>query len=98
MNSIPSTGLGDEERLAVSPRRAWHMLGCGNTHGYALLAAGKLESYLDGRSRRITMRSIHRYIAERLAETNGATVSAPIASRPHPRGRPRKARAEGALP
>jgi excisionase family DNA binding protein len=76
--------------LVVSPREAWRLLACGNTRGYALLAAGELESYLDGRSRRITMRSIHRYIAERLAETNGSTLSAPTASLPRHRGRPRR--------
>jgi hypothetical protein len=96
--SIPSTGLSDNERLAVSPRRAWHMLGCGNTHGYALLAAGKLESYLDGRSRRITMRSIHRYIADRLADTSSTPISAPTATPPRRRARPRKEGASGGVP
>jgi hypothetical protein len=74
------------------------MLGCGNTRGYALLAAGALESYLDGRSRRITVRSIHRYIAKRLAETNGPTVSAPAAGTPRRRGRQRKDVAKAATP
>src|SRR5262249_23422067 len=44
--------LHEIEPLAVSPRVAWHLLGCGNTHGYELLDAGELESYRDGRSRR----------------------------------------------
>jgi excisionase family DNA binding protein len=44
--------------LAVSPREAFRMLGVGNTYGYELLAAGELESYKDGRLRRITVRSI----------------------------------------
>jgi hypothetical protein len=53
--SIQSTGLGDDERLVVSPRRARHMLNCGNTRLYELLAAGELDSFLDGRSRKITV-------------------------------------------
>ena len=56
-----------EERVVVSPRQAWRMLGIGNTRGYALLAAGELESYLDGRARRITVASIERYVQRRLA-------------------------------
>lgn len=85
--SIPSTGLEDEARsqrrvrdvspgpLVVKPRDAWRMLGCGNTRGYELLAAGELDSFLDGRSRKITVASIHAYIARRLAAT-GATGAA----------------------
>lgn len=60
------------EPLLVSPREAWRMLGCGNTHGYALLNAGEFESFLDGRSRKITVDSIHQYIARQLAAA-GAT-------------------------
>ncbi len=69
--SIPSTGLGDDERLVVSPRRARHMLDCGNTRLYELLKNKELESYVDGRSRKIIVASIHRYIAQRLAESGG---------------------------
>jgi hypothetical protein len=52
--------------LVVRPRTAWKMLGCGNTRGYELLAAGELDSFSDGRSRKITVASIHRYIERRL--------------------------------
>jgi hypothetical protein len=70
--SIFSTGLSDDERLVVSPRRARHMLDCGNTRLYELLKS-ELESYLDGRSRKIVVASIHRHIARRLAaEKDGA--------------------------
>jgi hypothetical protein len=71
------------EPLLVRPRDAWRMLGCGNTHGYALLNAGEIESFLDGRARKITVSSIHAYIARRLAAKAG----------PQPRlgrGRPHK--------
>jgi hypothetical protein len=88
--NIPNTSLNDDVRLAVSPRRAWHMLDRGNTHGYALLKAGKLQSYLDGRSRRITVASIRHYIAERLAGPGGTPASAPAVAPLRRRGRPRK--------
>jgi hypothetical protein len=39
----------------------------GNTRLYELLAAGELESFLDGRSRKIIVESIHQYISRRLA-------------------------------
>jgi hypothetical protein len=69
--SIQSTRLSKDERLVVSPRRARYLLDIGNTHLYELLAAGELESFLDGRSRKITIDSIHRYIARRLANRRG---------------------------
>ena len=61
--------------LLVKPRDAWRMLGCGNTRGYELLAAGELDSFLDGRSRKITVASIHAYIARKLTAA-GATGAA----------------------
>jgi hypothetical protein len=66
------------EPLAVKPRDAWRMLGCGNTYGYQLLGAGELESYLDGSSRKITVASIRAYIARKpaAAEATGATMQA----------------------
>jgi len=66
--SITSTGLSDWQfgPLVVKPKVAWAMLQCSNTRGYELLAAGELESFLDGRSRKITVDSIHAYIARRL--------------------------------
>jgi hypothetical protein len=52
--------------LLVKPKIAWKMLGCSNTRGYELLNSGELESFLDGRSRKITVESIRRYISRRL--------------------------------
>ncbi len=64
--------------LLVKPKTAWKMLACGNTRGYELIAAGELESFLDGRSRKITVASIHRYIERRLkgAAPSGQTDTA----------------------
>ena len=57
------------EPLAVRPKIAWRMLGCGNSHGYELLNRGELDSFTDGNARKITVDSIKRYIARRLAKS-----------------------------
>lgn len=57
----------DLEPLAVTPREACRLLSIGNTRLYELIAAGELESYLDGRARRITMESIRARVARLLA-------------------------------
>jgi excisionase family DNA binding protein len=71
----------------VSPRQACRLLNIGNTHLYALIKNGELESYLEGRSRKVTMRSIRARHERQLVATRG-TEAAP---RPHRRGPPRKA-------
>jgi hypothetical protein len=68
MKSNVSECIGGE-RLVVSPRRAQFLLETGRTRLYELLAAGELDSYHDGRSRKITMESIHRLIERRLGES-----------------------------
>src|SRR5260370_8069431 len=70
--------------LIVKPKVAWKMLACSNTRGYELLAAGELDSFLDGRSRKITVESIHRYIAPRLAPADIAPSPEPPPRPPHP--------------
>lgn len=64
------------EPLGVSPKTAWHLIGCGQTKGYEYLASGELESYLVGRARRITMPSIKKLVARLVAETNGYPIPA----------------------
>jgi hypothetical protein len=59
------------EPLVVKPKVAWKMLACSNTRGYELLAAGELESYKEGRSRKITVASIKALVARRLANGGG---------------------------
>jgi excisionase family DNA binding protein len=90
--SISSTGIGELGPLVVKPKVAWKLLACSNTRGYELIAAGELESFRDGRSRKITIASIHRFIARRLG-----AEKAPRAAReaPRRRGRPRKHLAGG---
>ena len=56
------------EPLVVKPRGAGRLLGCGLTRVYELIGSGVLESFLDGRNRKITTRSIRAHI-ERQLET-----------------------------
>ena len=72
MNSIPSTAHSELGPLVVRPKCARRMLNCGQTRLYELIAAGELDSFLDGRSRKITVESIYRYVRQRLEETQGA--------------------------
>jgi len=85
--SICNTGIGEFGPLVVKPKVAWKLLACSNTHGYELIARGELESFRDGRSRKITVESIYRLIARRLAAEEAATSASQPRRR---RGRPRK--------
>jgi len=78
------------DRLVVRPKRAFQMLDCGNTHGYELVKAGELESFLDGRSRKITVESIHRYIGRKLAAASPTDPAVTTATHMRRRGRPPK--------
>jgi hypothetical protein len=87
--------IGELGPLVVKPKVAWRLLACSNTRGYELIAAGELESFRDGRSRKITVASIHRLIARRLAAEKAAIAE------PRPRrrrGRPGKPVAHGSAP
>jgi excisionase family DNA binding protein len=61
--------------LAVKPRAVCRMLDCGLTRVYELITAGELESFKDGRSRKISVASIEAYIARRLAEDGNAKAA-----------------------
>jgi hypothetical protein len=78
------------EPLLVGPRDAWRMLNCGNTRGYELINAGELVSFLDGRSRKITVKSIHQYIAKKIASAGAAGAAIEPPAQRRGRGRPRK--------
>jgi excisionase family DNA binding protein len=54
--------------LAVTPRQACVLLSIGNTRLYHLISNGELETYREGRARRITMESIERRVAHLLVE------------------------------
>jgi len=92
--SIHRTDLSDwEGALVVKPRVAWKMLACSNTRGYELLNAGELDSFLDGRSRKITVESIRRYIARHLSPNAASTGPQPKRGRRRPRKIPAEASA-----
>jgi excisionase family DNA binding protein len=63
---------GQLEPMAVTPRQACTLLNVGNTRLYELIAAGELETYHEGRARRITMGSIRNRIARLLAAATSA--------------------------
>jgi hypothetical protein len=89
--SVLSTGRSsDSEPLVVKPKGACRMLDCGITRLYELIGAGELQTFLDGRSRKITVASIAAYIARRLDPIEANTSPSPAR-----RGRPRKRGAVG---
>jgi len=59
----------DVQPVVVDPDTCCRMLAQDMTQTNEDIRAGKLESYLLGRRRRITVASIHRLVAERLANT-----------------------------
>jgi hypothetical protein len=71
---------------AVSPRQACVIADIGLTRLYELIAAGELESYLDGKSRKVTLRSIKARRDRLLSEAK----TTPRAANPPPRPPQRK--------
>jgi excisionase family DNA binding protein len=63
------TGFGRNEvrPLVCSPKRAAQLLDVSLSLIYALMGAGELEHFVDGKARRITTSSIEAYVARRLA-------------------------------
>lgn len=78
-----------DDRIVVKPRVAAVMLGCGITRLYELIAAREIESFKDGRSRKISVSSIREYVARRLSSSIEHTNHASL---PRAHGRPRKTR------
>lgn len=74
----------DIEPLAVRPREACLLLSVGMTRLYELIGAGELQTYREGRSRRITMASIRARVVRLASAGNGEQPE------PRRRGRPRK--------
>jgi hypothetical protein len=56
------------EPYVVGTAEAQRLGGWGKTKLFELIAAGELDSYLDGRVRRITLASIHARIHRKLQE------------------------------
>jgi hypothetical protein len=68
--------LGSVEPLAVSPRVTSVLLNIGLSKTYELIRSNELESYLDGKNRKVTMRSIKARIA-RLLTAHGPSTCLP---------------------
>ena len=77
------------EPLGVSPRQACILLNVGRTYLYELIDIGDLESYLEGRARKITLRSIRARHERQLAAARQTDLAIEPAQ-PRRRGRPRK--------
>lgn len=56
------------EERSFSPKQTAEILGNGKTKTFGLIESGALESYLDGRSRRVTGRSIQEYRNHKLRQ------------------------------
>lgn len=52
--------------IAVSPKKGAAMLDLGLTRFYELMNAGEIESYRDGKSRKILIASLRSYVNRRL--------------------------------
>jgi hypothetical protein len=61
----------EDKALVVGMAKAKALLDTGTDSIYNLIKTGQLDSYLEGRRRKITVASIERLIQKRLA-TNGA--------------------------
>jgi hypothetical protein len=61
----------NDKPLVVGMAKAKAKLDCGHDTIYDLIKAGELDSYLEGKFRKITMASIERLIEKRLAAGPG---------------------------
>jgi hypothetical protein len=68
--------LDNIEPLVVKPQEAWRLPSCSSTYGYELIAAGALESFKDGKIRKITVSSIKAYIDRQLAAQRSCSSGA----------------------
>jgi excisionase family DNA binding protein len=55
--------------LVVRPKDACKLLSCSHRRLYELIMSGEVESYLDGRARRILVASISAYVERKLNQT-----------------------------
>jgi excisionase family DNA binding protein len=58
--------MSNDAPLVVKPAEAQSLLRCSRPFLYGLINAGHLQSFKDGRSRKISVASIHRYVEEKL--------------------------------
>jgi excisionase family DNA binding protein len=63
-------------RIVASPNDTMTALGIGRAKLYEMINTGELESYVDGKSRKILWDSIHSYIKRRLVAEAARRASA----------------------
>jgi excisionase family DNA binding protein len=64
---MPPNSIASEAPLVASPNQAMRAIQVSRKKLYELINTGELESYTEGKSRRITVKSINEYIERRLA-------------------------------
>jgi excisionase family DNA binding protein len=62
-----ATPIALDAPFVASPNQAMRVIQVSRKKLYELINTGELESYTEGKSRRITVRSINEYIERRLA-------------------------------
>jgi excisionase family DNA binding protein len=82
-----NTARSDYEPLVVDPTGGCVLLRCGLDKLYKLLSSGEIDSYLDGRSRRIPVASIKAYIERRIAASRDFK---PASNNPHANSKRRR--------
>jgi len=71
--SPPDFQKRELEPLVIKPKAASELLACSLTRIYKLMADAEIESFRDGRSRKITLQSIRRYVERKLASASPGT-------------------------
>jgi N6-adenosine-specific RNA methylase IME4 len=77
-----------EQVASVPFQQACTLQGVGTTTGYELINAGEWESYLDGKSRKVTLRSIKARRDRLLSEAKTRPRAGNTPPRPHRHGQP----------
>jgi excisionase family DNA binding protein len=67
VSHMSSNSIELEAPLVASPNQTMRAIQVSRKKLYELINTGELESYTEGKSRRITVRSINEYIERRLA-------------------------------
>jgi hypothetical protein len=94
ISSFSSLDIGEaltqviEQVASVSFQQACTIQAVGATTGYELIDKGEWESYLDGKSRKVTLRSIKARRDRLLAEAKAAPRAANTPPRPPRRSQP----------
>ncbi|MBU6464212.1 MAG: helix-turn-helix domain-containing protein [Bradyrhizobium sp.] len=80
---MSADSLALEAPLVASPNQTMRAIQVSRKKLYELINTGELESYTEGKSRRITVKSINEYIERRLA-TEAARRGRTASDRNHP--------------